>query len=546
MHFRSIGIVSVFLCGIIFRSSTKALGRQDENSKYDISVNPEDLFRQTVQEWRSSNGRDYQPWIDLSTALLRYFSGEKEQDDLFISDHPRRLDWIGAMEESILAIERATLYEGENRRRDIALSKLYETYGRALMQLSSRECRALAHDPHTLLMGAAEITLSSSSAKSLDDPSSLTLLLCWQNAENSFRNAISLDSNNESAQDILQQGLLQRSSGGGDDNHNNNIIHARKPTEFVSQLFDSFADTFDDKLIRGLQYRVPQLVGAAVRSILEKKQQQQQQHSHGENKYFQNALDAGCGTGLAGRFLRTIVSHLLVGVDASSKMLDLAAQCTLHSGCGLDELNTTLKEQMSMEYHMMMMMRHDIANEPQEDRPLYDSLWNMDLESMTVHNTLHSVGNIILPNSNHHHHHHNDVADGFDLIVAADVLVYFGSLDSVLRVFANLSIPGAILVITCEKIEDDEAPLGWKLSSSSGRFAHTARHVQEAAFQAGYRRRILYQDIVPRLEKGEPVKAHLFGFELSTNDDDDDNLYSDNAADHVTGGSDDLLNGQDL
>ena len=37
---------------------------------------------------------------------------------------------------------------------------------------------------------------------------------------------------------------------------------------------------------------------------------------------FATALDAGCGTGLAGPYLRTLVSGYLTGVDLSPKMVD--------------------------------------------------------------------------------------------------------------------------------------------------------------------------------------------------------------------------------
>ena len=44
---------------------------------------------------------------------------------------------------------------------------------------------------------------------------------------------------------------------------------------------------------------------------------------------FENVLDAGCGTGLAGRFLNPLVQNVMVGVDASQKMLDIAEKCTV-------------------------------------------------------------------------------------------------------------------------------------------------------------------------------------------------------------------------
>ena len=72
--------------------------------------------------------------------------------------------------------------------------------------------------------------------------------------------------------------------------------------------------------------------------------------------------------------------------------------------------------------------------------------------------------------------------------------------------------PGASLVFSCERATDEEAPLGWRLLSS-GRFSHTKQHAIEAASEAGYEL-VSYEEIVPRMEKGEEVKGHLFGFAL--------------------------------
>ena len=99
-----------------------------------------------------------------------------------------------------------------------------------------------------------------------------------------------------------------------------------------------------------------------------------------------------------------------------------------------------------------------------------------------------------------------------DSIVAADVLVYFGKLGPLLANFAALSAPGAPLIFSCERATEEEAPDGWRLLPS-GRFAHTKGYVLAEAAAAGYHL-IAYQEITPRYEKNEPVRGHLFTFEL--------------------------------
>jgi predicted TPR repeat methyltransferase len=142
------------------------------------------------------------------------------------------------------------------------------------------------------------------------------------------------------------------------------------------------------------------------------------------------------------------------------------------------------------------------ASDVENEVPLYDDLLVLDLEEMNIENTLAL--------------NHNSGISGFDLVVAADVLVYFGSVAKLLKTFSNISTPGAALIFTCERATEEEAPLGWRLLSS-GRFAHTKSHVVNAGLAAGYKL-IMYKEIVPRMERGEEVRGHLFAFQLDTKD----------------------------
>mmetsp|Transcript_7595 Transcript_7595/g.11001 ORF Transcript_7595/g.11001 Transcript_7595/m.11001 type:complete len:425 (+) Transcript_7595:58-1332(+) len=392
---------------------------------------PEAIFRRTVREWRSQ--RSWTPWINFTQELLARFESEKDKDK-------KRLEIVGAFEEGILAIEKLTVAkgDGDDPERDASLSQMYYGYGKVLVALNPNECLELALDPHTLLIGAE--TVSRGDEASTD--------LCVENAENAIRNAATLDATNAEAAELLVKITGEVS------------VHKRKPKEFVAELFDSFADSFDEKL-GSLGYKVPKLVGDAAKAL---------------KPSYRSVLDAGCGTGLAGRFLRPLVTGIMIGVDASQKMLDIAAKCTITSGCGLE----------------------DDTKDGNNSRPLYEGLLVLDLEDITLANSLDAVS--------------NDHLEGFDLIVAADVLVYFGDLTNLLQTFANVSTPGAALVFSCERSTDQEAPLGFRLLAS-GRFAHTKHHAVKAASDAGYEL-LSYEQIVPRMEKGEEVRGHLFGFVL--------------------------------
>jgi len=82
------------------------------------------------------------------------------------------------------------------------------------------------------------------------------------------------------------------------------------PDAYVQELFDGYADTFDDHLIGKLQYKTPELIANMVKK-----------HVAVEAKY--KILDLGCGTGLAGVHLADI-SKFMVGVDLSEKMIKKA------------------------------------------------------------------------------------------------------------------------------------------------------------------------------------------------------------------------------
>jgi predicted TPR repeat methyltransferase len=400
---------------------------------------PEAIFRRTVSLWQKVGSmNDWSPWHEFCDDLWGAFT---------IPLANNRLDIVGALEEGILAIERVVFQHemGENQIRDIALSKLYTTYAKTLMNLDASECLTLASDPHTLLIGADTY-----------DKTSPSTHLCVANAENSLRNAASLDATNLEALKLIQEITDKEES-----------THNRKSNEFVAELFNSFADTFDDKLLNTLEYKVPRLVGELAMKLA---------------STYNAVMDAGCGTGLAGRYIRPLVPDgPIVGVDVSQKMLDKAKLCTVSFGCGLP----------------IRIVGGDVKD-PSEGRALYDGLVKMDLEAMTVQKLVEATGISTLK--------------GFDLVVAADVMVYFGSLDHLLETFASISLPGGRLIFSCEFVTIEEAPSGWRLLPH-GRFGHAKNYVVESAKKAGYLI-VHYEEIIPRTEKGEPVRGHLFAFEL--------------------------------
>ena len=131
-------------------------------------------------------------------------------------------------------------------------------------------------------------------------------------------------------------------------------------------------------------------------------------------------LDAGCGTGLCSKYLDSALKkYQLYGVDISAQMLEKARQ-----------------------------------------RGKYKELKKDDMESYLIKQK-----------------------NKFDLIIAADVLTYFGALENVFcACFKSLAERG-IMVFSISKNEKDS--ISWQ-QHLSGRFVHGEKYVQKALKQSGF------------------------------------------------------------
>jgi predicted TPR repeat methyltransferase len=104
----------------------------------------------------------------------------------------------------------------------------------------------------------------------------------------------------------------------------------RASDDYVRAEFAGFAASFDSNLAR-LEYKAPTLLAGEVGRLL------------GEQRTQSVALDAGCGTGLCGSFLRAR-SKRLVGVDLSPEMVDWARKRQMYDELVVDELTGYLRK----------------------------------------------------------------------------------------------------------------------------------------------------------------------------------------------------------
>lgn len=100
---------------------------------------------------------------------------------------------------------------------------------------------------------------------------------------------------------------------------------------YVRTVFDEFAATFEETLL-GLDYQGPQLIGGAVHA------------EWPDGAEGLEVLDAGCGTGLCGPYLRPLAQRL-VGVDLSAAMIGRARELDLYDDLIEAELTAYLNDQ---------------------------------------------------------------------------------------------------------------------------------------------------------------------------------------------------------
>ena len=173
-------------------------------------------------------------------------------------------------------------------------------------------------------------------------------------------------------------------------------------SDYVESLFDGFADTFEGVLVEQLEYCAPAKVAEAAINAT----------AHRGKKYA-SALDAGCGTGLAGLELREAVTGVLDGVDLSAKMAEYAAEL-----CATDDGKVE---------------RADAATRKATG-------WGTVYRRVETGNLL-ELDDCVLDAQ-------------YELVVSADVLCYFGDLKGVLSALAAKTAPGGDLIFTVETLNE--------------------------------------------------------------------------------------------
>lgn len=140
-----------------------------------------------------------------------------------------------------------------------------------------------------------------------------------------LKNEVKLRPNDKTAQHLLAS--LQ------------NITTERAPASYVCELFDSYADSFDQHLLGTLEYRTPEILANMLHDAI------------GSNTIQLNVLDLGCGTGLFGEAVKNIKKRL-VGIDLAPRMIQKAEERGLYDKLIVGDLMEYMAEVKPSEFDL--------------------------------------------------------------------------------------------------------------------------------------------------------------------------------------------------
>jgi predicted TPR repeat methyltransferase len=295
--------------------------------------------------------------------------------------------------------------------------------------------------------------------------------------------------------------------------------HVRVPTKasvaYVSQEFDAFAPFFDEKLVKRLGYRGPELVKVALGKILTDTEK-----SLAALRWL--IVDFGAGTGLCGSVLRSL-ARWLVGVDLSSGMLEQVL--TKPQRAGYDALVQGGVAWLSAEERkeaVNLIVSMDVLVYLGDLRPFFSAAATALVPPRRTMTEGVSGGQPPAPNAK----------TTIRQPIRKDALVRKSAIQNVTATSdpqwsdalpSRKQREGGILITLVESLEVSEhrsanrrkvhaanSGPGWELLLS-GRYGHTKAYVQSTAEECGLTLELL-ERIVVRFEYGRAVNGYLIAF----------------------------------
>jgi len=198
------------------------------------------------------------------------------------------------------------------------------------------------------------------------------------------------------------------------------------PKEYVKNLFDDYAERFNDSLVQGLQYELPFMIKDVI------------QNASSVSRY-SRTIDLGCGTGLSANGLR-MISDYLSGVDISENMISKADELNLYDNLYTGDIVEVLN---SIQENFDLFVALDVLIYVGDVESIFSAVHKYsNPESVFVFSTeiQEESGYSLLPSSRYSH------SDCYIMNQASEKFILIKSKDIALRNEGNNLIQGKIYV----------------------------------------------------------------------------------------------------
>uniref|UniRef100_A0A7S0ZPW8 Uncharacterized protein n=1 Tax=Noctiluca scintillans TaxID=2966 RepID=A0A7S0ZPW8_NOCSC len=233
------------------------------------------------------------------------------------------------------------------------------------------------------------------------------------------------------------------------------------PPEYVSELFDYYAEKFEHHLVEKLHYNTPSLLMEDLACV--------------DLSAVHRCADLGCGTGLMGPPLRAHgLRGLLEGVDLSEGML---LQCHKKGGRGVGYDRLLCGDVADIFTHL--------PTEPSMEEPV-------PVERPERNPEREKRG--------------SSEASFFQLVVAADVFVYIGDLLPVVRIVSQWLAVQGVFAFSTECVHQS-GPFEYRITET-GRYVHNPDFIRQLCEGEGLEF-VSVRPVVLRMNGGKPVTGHI-------------------------------------
>lgn len=292
-----------------------------------------------------------------------------------------------------------------------------------------------------------------------------------------------------------------------DDHHLNPIMTTSRtatnkmitkcPPEYIINLYSTFAERFDELLVKELQYQTPTILCQLVNECYP---------HHDPNSITSNlstvhknnltaiSLDIGCGTGVSGiefynhcifihDYMKQIVLNdnnnnikCMIGVDLSSHMIEKAKQRKCYNELYIGDATSVLSSLSSV-----------VSSDDEHVDNNIDDTSSIKLET----------GNDDIKNNANSHDNMNHFL--YTIVFACDVFVYIGDLNEMIQRVYDSLIPGGIFAFSTELLLLSQTNDDIKSSSSTSsmlpppyilhscaRFAHSEHYIRTISIHHGF------------------------------------------------------------